>query len=110
MLLGRGGQPQPWAIDAAATASMGHRCGQPAAPNSIDVPPMLLQPEPGEPNCPLFRGSAAPASRRSPPPGELPQLSSWGSCRPRAAGRIAAVVQLRFTPAPPPGELPQLSS
>ena len=30
MLSGGGGQPQPWAIVAAATTSMGHRCGCPA--------------------------------------------------------------------------------
>ena len=45
-LFGRGGQPQPWAIDAAATASMGHRCGSSARLSSIDGPPMRLQPEP----------------------------------------------------------------
>ena len=42
MLLRLGGQPQPWAIVAAAATSMGHRCGCPARLNSIDVPSLLL--------------------------------------------------------------------
>ena len=42
MLFRLGGQPQPWAIVAAPTTSMGHRCGCPARLNSIDVPSLLL--------------------------------------------------------------------
>ena len=38
MLLRPGGQPQPWDIDAAATTSMGHRCGCAARLSSIDGP------------------------------------------------------------------------
>ena len=44
MLFAGGGQPQLWAIVAAATASMGHRCGCPARLSSNDVPSLRLRP------------------------------------------------------------------
>ena len=56
MLLRLGGQPQPWATDAAGTTSMGHRCGCPARLSSIDVPSLRFAagaggelPRPGSP-------------------------------------------------------------
>ncbi len=45
MLSGGAGQPQRWAIVAAATTSMGHRCGCPARLSSIDVPSLRLRPK-----------------------------------------------------------------
>ncbi len=47
MLLAPGGEPQRWAIDAAATTSIGHRCGCPARLGSIDVPSLRLRPGAG---------------------------------------------------------------
>ncbi len=44
MLSGRDMQPHLWAIVAAATTSMGHRCGCPARLSSIDVPSLRLRP------------------------------------------------------------------
>src|ERR1700761_1459870 len=44
MLFGRATQPQRWAIDAASTTTMGHRCGCPDRPNSIYGPSLWLRP------------------------------------------------------------------
>ncbi len=41
MLSDGGGEPHLWAIVAAVTASMGHRCGCQARLSSIDVPSLL---------------------------------------------------------------------
>ena len=51
MLSGGGGQPQRWDIVAAATASMGHRCGCPARLSSINVPSLRLRPRGWRPSA-----------------------------------------------------------
>ena len=71
MLLRLGGQPQRWAIVAAAPTSMGHRRGCPARLISINVPSLLLRPGAG-PGAGTVTGSL--------PGGAAPVLFlNWGS-------------------------------
>ena len=56
------GQPQRWAIVAAATTSMGHRCGCQARLSSIDVPTLRLRPSGWRPGA-WCAGSCGPERR-----------------------------------------------
>ncbi len=79
MLSGRGGQPHLWAIDAAATTSMGHRCGCPAPLSSIDGPSLLLRPGPPA-NCPVYRTPiTVTITKYAPEPQRWPMVAVRGS-------------------------------
>ncbi len=84
MLPAGGGSPHLWAIVAAGTTSMGHRCGCPARRSSIDVPWVR------------FRGSEFwPTSRRGPDgtgPPALPASASTG---------IPGIPGIQGSPPPP---------
>ena len=93
MLLRLGEQPQRWAIDAAATTSMGHGCGCPARRSSIDVPSLLLRSLGLAAKCPV-RQSRGPQRRA---PGTKRLIGSGVEGHLPFAGAVFIVIMTLFS-------------